>query len=469
MDNGELEEVFELDPFDTVVGQEEVEQRGEAPEDYQDDFSDLSSEAEDPGEPTNTLDELARDFHHIRDMVNKLDTILVLVFSYLDRPSFAAEPPLPADSPHTESPPSTPLTIESQTPPQLESAIPLDPELEKAARRSQFHALLSIFDRAIIRTFKSRYTQFLIFWYSSLDPEFSDLFQGMLVEKALLDENLPMVTRISASSYISSFVSRATFVDKGSTRNVVSVLCDFLTSRMDTLDQTLGAGGGLSGTHCGMFYAVCQAVFLIFCFRWRDLIEDQVEDVDELAEPHTSRPAKKWLPRLYVLERAVASSLNPLRVSHLHGHIPTFPSWSAQHCASNVVMQFARVAHATDFIYCYPILEANKRSSDGEPSQRTPARQTFVPPQANTELNTFFPFDPYKLPKSSRYIDGVYREWSAVAIDGEDEDEDDEDEGEDVDFARNGVSIVRTVPPDPPVDNLGASFEAMSISPVRQG
>jgi RNA polymerase I-specific transcription initiation factor RRN3 len=131
-------------------------------------------------------------------------------------------------------------------------------------------------------------------------------------------------------------------------------------------------------------------------------------------------------------------------------------------------MQFARVAHATDFIYCYPILEANKRSSDGDPSQRTPARQTFVPPQANTELNTFFPFDPYKLPKSSRYIDGVYREWSAVAVDDDNEDEDDdEDEDEGTDPARIGVSIARTTPPDPLANTLGASFEAMSISPVR--
>ena len=135
-------------------------------------------------------------------------------------------------------------------------------------------------------------------------------------------------------------------------------------------------------------------------------------------------------------------------------------------------MQFARVAHATDFVYCYPILEANKRNPDGEPSQRTPARQTFVPPQANTELNTFFPFDPYKLPKSSRYIDGVYREWSAVAIDDEDDEDDDEgededeDEGEDVDSARIGVSIARTTP-DPLADTLGVSLEAMSISPAR--
>lgn len=144
------------------------------------------------------------------------------------------------------------------------------------------------------------------------------------------------------------------------------------------------------------------------------------------------------------------------------------PLTASQYCAPNVVTQFARIAHSTDFIYCYPILEANKRSSDGDPSLRTPARQTFVPPQINTELSTFFPFDPYKLPKSSRYIDGVYREWSTVAIDGDDEDEeDDEGEGEDVDSEKIGVSISRAGPSDQLGDTLGVSFEAMSISPVR--
>lgn len=314
MDGAGLEEVFELDPFDTVIGQEEVGQEEGTPEDDQDGFSDLSSEAEDPEEPASYPDEFTTDYHHIKDMVNKLDTILTLVFDHLNRRSFAAKPTLSNDSPPSDSPPLTPLMPENQPPTQPQNTTVLNPDLEKAARRSKFHALLSIFDRAIIRTFKSRYTQFLIFWYTSLDPEFSDLFQGMLVEKALLDENLPMVTRIAASSYISSFVSRATFVDKESTRNVVSVLCDFLSSRMDAFDHTLRVGGELTGTCCRMFYAVCQAVFLIFCFRWRDLIEDQVEDVDELVELHAGRPARKWLPKLYVLERAVSSLLNPLKV-----------------------------------------------------------------------------------------------------------------------------------------------------------
>ena len=320
MDGADLEEVFELDPFDIVIGQEEAEREEGTAEDDQDVFSDLSSEAEDPEEPTNDSDEFTTDFYHIKDMVNKLDTILTLVFDYLNRPSFGVKPLLSPDSSPSRSPPSTPLTSENQSPTQPQSATILDPELEKMARRSQFHALLSIFDHAVIRTFKSRYTQFLIFWYSSLDPDFSDLFQGMLVEKALLDENLPMVTRVAASSYISSFVSRANFVDRESTRNVVSVLCDFLTSRMDAIDHTLRVGGELSGAYCGMFYSVCQAVFLIFCFRWRDLVEDQVEDVDELVELHAGRPAKKWLSRLYVLERAVSSLLNPLKVGHLECH-----------------------------------------------------------------------------------------------------------------------------------------------------
>jgi RNA polymerase I-specific transcription initiation factor RRN3 len=324
LDCAGLEEVFELDPFDTVVGQEEIGREEEVPDGDRDSLSDLSSEAEDPDGPTNNPGEFTTDFHHIKDMVNKLDTILTLVFDHLNRPSLV-KLVLPIDSSPSGSPPSTPLTSENHPSTQPQNAMPLDPELEKVARRLQFHALLSIFDRAIIRTFKSRYTQFLVFWYTSLDPEFSDLFQGMLVEKALLDENLPMVTRIAASSYISSFVSRATFVDRESTRNVVSVLCDFLTNRMDTLDHTLRVGSELSGTHTGMFYAVCQAVFLVFCFRWRDLIEDRVEDMDELAELHADSPAKKWLPKLYVLERAVSSLLNPLKVGRLETHAITRP------------------------------------------------------------------------------------------------------------------------------------------------
>ena len=156
-------------------------------------------------------------------------------------------------------------------------------------------------------------------------------------------------------------------------------------------------------------------------------------------------------------------------------------------------MQFARVAHATGFVYCYSILDANRRSdyvhSSAAASTALPAR---APSKAQllalersmaSELNTFFPFDPYKLPRSGEYIQGVYREWASVAIDDEDdEDEDDEDdegdddegaatEGGDEDEASAGSRSVGIfidgARQDDDTEGLGASFGGMSISPAR--
>ncbi|OCH84222.1 RNA polymerase I-specific transcription initiation factor RRN3 [Obba rivulosa] len=458
-------EVFELDPFDVVVGQE-----GEDPDsddsdgdsdDDGDNFSDLSSDAGGEVDDDTPIDNAPSDFHHVQDMVNKLDAILKNIFDHFNK-THASVAPTPLLS--STSPSDSPLLLDIVRP-----ASPQSLEDGRALRRAQFNTLLSIFDRTILRTFKSRYTQFLVFWYSSLDPEFSDLFQGMLVSKSLLEEDQPAVTRAAAASYIASFVSRAQFVDRDSTRQVVACLCNFLRNRLDIFDTVIKAGAmPPSMAHHSVFYAVAQAVFLIFCFRWRDLLEAQ-DDVDEYASHGT--PPKKWMGELDVIQRVVTSELNPLKV-----------------CSTNVVTQFARVAHATDFIYCYSIMEANKRSdyttsppaSGGHhtTSRGTPIYMPIAGDSLTAELNTFFPFDPYKLPKSGPYIHGVYREWSSVAID--EEDEEDEDDADDENDDSIGDDSFATSPPtsdvhgvsitgkstDDEADGLGASFGGMSISPV---
>ncbi|KAI0920959.1 hypothetical protein AcV7_002954 [Taiwanofungus camphoratus] len=459
----EQNEVFELDPFDTVVGQEGEDSESEDgnESDGGDNLSDLSSdaggEADDDGAP---VDDVPSNFQHVQSMVNKLDAILKSMFDHFNR-AHACVPATPVSlsspsSSRSDSPLSAFDHVRSTSPSCLEKG--------KALMRSQFHTLLSIFDRVILRTFKSRYTQFLLFWYSSLDPEFSDLFQGMLVSRSLLDESQPAVTRAAAASYIASFVSRAQFVDRESTRRVMACLCNFLKSRLDIFDAVTKANVAPSSiAHYSVFYAVTQAVFLIFCFRWRDLQEDQ-EDVDEFAA--TSVPVRKWMAELDVLQRVVTSELNPLKV-----------------CSSNVVMQFARVAHATDFIYCYSIMESNRRSdyapnTSGSNSGQKPClnmcgtlmRSAMLEQSITSELNTFFPFDPYKLPRSGSYIQGVYREWSSVAIDDGDEEEDediDQSEGEDSESNGMFVSSMRSTTMRDEADSLGASFGGMSISPIR--
>ncbi|EMD40585.1 hypothetical protein CERSUDRAFT_111179 [Gelatoporia subvermispora B] len=449
-------EVFELDPFDTLLGQEADESDSDGSEDGGN-FSDLSSDA--GGEADDgPIDDVPSDFQHVQDMVNKLDAILKNIFDHFNK-MHASVAPTPLLSP--SSPPDSFLLLDIVRP-----ASPNSLEEGRARRRAQFNTLLSIFDRTILRTFKSRYTQFLVFWYSSLDPEFSDLFQGMLVSKSLLEEDQPAVTRAAAASYIASFVSRAQFVDRDSTRQVVACLCNFLRNRLDIFDAVIKAGATPpSMAHHSVFYAVAQAVFLIFCFRWRDLLEDQ-EEVDEYATHGT--PSKKWMGELDVIQRMITSELNPLKV-----------------CSANVVMQFARVAHATDFIYCYSIMEANKRSDYANPSATSGSQSSlratpiYMPRSGDSltaELNTFFPFDPYKLPKSGSYIQGVYREWSSVAIEEDDEEEDEDDENddsiEDDSFATSpptsesrGISV-RGKTTDDDADGLGASFGGMSISPA---
>ncbi|TFK55617.1 RNA polymerase I-specific transcription initiation factor RRN3 [Heliocybe sulcata] len=468
------EGVFELDPFDTVVGQEGSDEESDVDEeDDGDDFSDLSSDAGGQVDEVEEVPEVPTDFHHVQDMVNKLDAILKLIFDHFNR-SNAVTPlsPVRLQSPLASSRPGTPLLSPEPPSDPPRPATPETIERGKARRRSQFHALLSIFDRSIIRTFKSRYTQFLVFWYSSLDPEFSDLFQGMLVSKALLEDDQPVVTRAAAASYIASFVSRAQFVDRESTRRVVSVLCNFLKSHLDIMDAVAAQTGTAippaqsMGNH-SVFYAICQAVFLVFCFRWRDLVEEQEEeDMDELSVLSAATPGKKWMLELGVVQRVITSPLNPLKV-----------------CSANVVTQFARIAQATDFIYCYTIIESNKRtetgyaSSTATPVSERRSRATAVHPAVlghsiNAELNTFFPFDPYKLPKSASYIEGVYREWASVAIDDEEEEEEEEDgeeedEGSEVGGRMLFPQISSSDALEDDADGLGASFGGMSISPIR--
>lgn len=402
----EEQPLFEIDPFDVVLGEEDpessdlsdIDDSGEG--EMGDEFSDLSSDA--GGLDDEAPLEMATNVKHIQDMVKKLDSILMLVFEHFKRthtatltnpvsgttePNRASGPPSPPEllplpplpplssdsslaSPATPS--STPAFL-SEMPkhvPALESrpthsttpSTPTSPQNFINTMRTQFNALLSIFDRTILRTFKSRYTQFLIFWFTSLDPEFADVFQGMLVERALLGSSPAAaqppgepfneedgsrsegpnaggstITRAAAASYIGSFVSRAVFVDAEGARRVVAVLCEFLRAHLDEVEEsirTYSASVVVGGPQHTVFYAVAQAVFLIFCFRWRDLL-DIGEDGGESAvypsgaitqaESGVDGKAKKWMPELGILQRVVNSVLNPLRVrASLRGSISVY-------------------------------------------------------------------------------------------------------------------------------------------------
>ena len=310
----EQPEIFDLDPFDTIVGQEQSNdpEDDEGSEDGGDNFSDLSSEAGSQDNDDAPLIHTPLDLDRITEMVNKLDAILKLLFNHFDRPSSStsnsaspSEPSTPALA--TSSPPLSPIST-ILTSPHTPSP-PADPKDDHAPQLAQFHALLAIFTRTILCTFKSRYTQFLLFWFASRDAAFADLFLGELVAHALLEPTTSEVSRAAAASYVASFVSRATFIGRDEARGAIRVLCRFLEHEVDMFE----GGGGSDAAPPGVFYAVTQAVFLIFCFRWRELVEgDGPGEQDGLA----GSPTKMWMGELSVIRRVVACPLQPLKVPH---------------------------------------------------------------------------------------------------------------------------------------------------------
>jgi RNA polymerase I-specific transcription initiation factor RRN3 len=196
-----------------------------------------------------------------------------------------------------------------------------------------------------------------------------------------------------------------------------------------------------------------------------------------------------------------------------------------QFCDESVSKQFALVASKTNFAFCYSILEQNRRgaytgvvptfvlppsaavpqSDSGKPTisagiSRTSSatgmsRSVFIALKPSSsastttrdttaatiaELNSFFPFDPYELPLTRSYIDGVYRVWDEVKIvgdeegetgsDDEDEEETDSDEAHSLsgDSTRVPIVVENTPAAGSSADDLNKSFGGMSISPLRR-
>ncbi|KAF3175261.1 hypothetical protein TWF225_000964 [Orbilia oligospora] len=334
------------------------------------DDEDDDSDADDDEDDEDPESSEPRTIEMIQETVDKLDAMLALVFGYYDSKL-----------------------------PKRSVAEPAQEDLEN------FELLLHFFDTIILTTFKSQYIQFVVFWAAQKSPVFMDVFLGMLVERAM-DPTKPQVARQAAAAYVASFVARAKLLERDAVRSVVRMLCLWLEKYLKDREVECTSP---NVRKFGGFYAVFQAVMYIFCFRWRDLRgktplpageDESIEDI--------SRSPQSWAPGLQVIDRLLTSRFNPLKV-----------------CSQNVVTQFAEVASHFGVFYCYSIIERNKRgnlfSSRGSSTEL---------PEA-TQLETYFPFDPFKLSHSKIWVEPYYQQWEPVPGMKKDGDEDDDSDDSD--------------------------------------
>jgi len=275
-----------------------------------------------------------------------------------------------------------------------------DQVFTKASTEDQvglFNVLLSQFITIILPTHRSRHTQFLIFHFSQKSTAYIDTYVGACAQ-ITFDRNQPAMMRQASTAYLASFVARGIHVPSSIVREVF----DYLASELERFRrQNEPSCLGPDMRRYSSYYVLVQAMLYIFCFRWRDLESntDDDDDFEAYGQEHQWRPGVKE-----ALSRAVFSKLNPLKV-----------------CSPAIVTEFSRLANHLSLVYVYHLLETNKRVRVEQYAGNTYSqfnRETALSARKDEEhqhLDEYFPFDPYHLPKSKRWIEGDYREWAGIS------------------------------------------------------
>lgn len=173
--------------------------------------------------------------------------------------------------------------------------------------------------------------------------------------------------RQASVSYVASLLTRGKFISQHLIKQILESLCQWAhdyIKRSDSSQNTTSIKVHL------VFYAVCEAIFYVIAFRSYDLTN--------------SNENLKFLQSLQ-LSTLVTSHLNPLRV-----------------CSPAVATAFAGVTRAHQLAYCHTILERNARRKMAMVYQNE-----IVMPDEN--LDTMFPFDPYLLSKSGKFVADIYQ------------------------------------------------------------
>ena len=263
--------------------------------------------------------------------------------------------------------------------------------------------LLTHFQTIILPTYRSRHSQFLLFHFSQASPMLVDRFASTCIE-IIFNKLQPGIMRQSAAAYLASFVARGAHISGEVVRDVFDLLLTHLNNlRVDYEPNCRGP----DLRRYGSFYSTAQALLYIFCFRWRDLTTaaidgDSPEQVEELEPSQVV-----FVPQLRdILHKCIYSRLNPLKI-----------------CSPGIVSEFARIAHHFQLLYVYPLLETNKRlritafrnvSSLSNTNFGHTEREIRAGDHLGYQLDAYFPFDPYLLPRSRRWLVGDYVEWRGV-------------------------------------------------------
>ncbi|KAH8421224.1 hypothetical protein KR009_001757 [Drosophila setifemur] len=228
-----------------------------------------------------------------------------------------------------------------------------------------FKIFLYTFDEVLLPSHNTHHVQFVIFYIASIRKAFSEAFLSSLWQK-VQNPNVSAIIRHAAVGYLASFLARAKFVPLCSITFYIKELNNWAQSYIDDSDEY--------SQNCSLkanlvFFSVCQAIFYLIAFRARDL---------------TATGKDLLFLQSLQLSRLAMCHFNPLRC-----------------CLAPVATAFAGVTRAHQLAYCHTVLERNARRK----LATVYGHEKSMPEET---LETFFPFDPYLLKLSNKYIKSNY-------------------------------------------------------------
>ncbi|KAL1559550.1 RNA polymerase I-specific transcription initiation factor RRN3-like [Salvia divinorum] len=285
-----------------------------------------------------------------------------------------------------------------------------------------FETLLQSFQKTTLTAYKSKFAQFIMFYACSLDPEnCGKMFASTLID--IYVSGLNHEWRMSAVAYLASYLARAKFIPVSFVAAMLErvVSCCFLYCK--------NQNGNINPKAHKLFYAGCQAIMYVLCFRMNQLLV---------------------IPRL-------KSQLLLMRIDNILGHHLS----PLQVCLPSIVEEFLllvkenRIFSLPETVVEHGLLESEHSRIFG----------------GIKRLDMFFPFDPCLLRKCDSYIRPNYVYWSMVRSTYYEDDEVEGTSDEDVAEAYecgNGMNIPDDRSKggeDSDGDEFDSRLDKMSITP----
>ncbi|CAN6193347.1 unnamed protein product [Urochloa humidicola] len=263
---------------------------------------------------------------------------------------------------------------------------------EHGCLKREFDILKTIFRKGVLKVHKSKFSQFIMFYACSLDPEICGLDFALFLTDIFTKKEDDAIARMSAVSYVGSYLSRARFISADTVVAILKRLVDWCIDHCER--QKEKHTRTKNPVEHKIFYASCQAVMYVLSFRLRSIMD----------YPNLRSQLFNMNIRSILMD-----PLEPLKV-----------------CLPSIVNEFLRQAKAARLFNASVDLELEDRVESD-------LSKAFG---GVNRLDMFFPFDPYLLKESDSYIRPNFEFWSLVKTTYSD------DEGDELgDFDAPGMNV----------------------------